>query len=116
MPTLREDPRHHLSKWATRDVGLLGIRVGMSTGTRQWHHQLGDQVSRRDMIWCFSPGSNERRDTQGRILTPGEREIDILITTDGLSEGANLQDCRFLVNYDLPWNPMRIVQRVGRID
>ena len=42
--------------------------------------------------------------------------IDILITTDVLSEGQNLQDCNILINYDLSWNPVRIIQREGRID
>ncbi|MGB5091206.1 MAG: C-terminal helicase domain-containing protein [Nitrososphaeraceae archaeon] len=45
-----------------------------------------------------------------------EKEADILITSDVLSEGQNLQDCNYAINYDLPWNPMKIVQRVGRID
>ena len=45
-----------------------------------------------------------------------ERGIDLLIATDVLSEGQNLQDAQFLINYDLPWNPVRIIQRAGRID
>lgn len=45
-----------------------------------------------------------------------EREADILVSTDVLSEGQNLQDANYVVNYDLPWNPMKIVQRVGRVD
>jgi superfamily II DNA/RNA helicase len=45
-----------------------------------------------------------------------EQEIDILISTDVLSEGQNLQDCGYLINYDLHWNPTRMVQRAGRID
>lgn len=45
-----------------------------------------------------------------------EEEIDILISTEVLAEGQNLQDCNYVINYDLPWNPMRIVQRIGRID
>jgi superfamily II DNA or RNA helicase len=51
----------------------------------------------------------------GRDNSPGE-EIDILISTDVLSEGQNLQDCGILINYDLTWNPIRLVQRNGRID
>lgn len=43
-------------------------------------------------------------------------EIDILIATDCISEGQNLQDCDYLVNYDIHWNPVRIIQRYGRID
>ena len=46
----------------------------------------------------------------------GNDSIDILIATDVLAEGVNLQQCRNIINYDLPWNPMRLVQRHGRID
>src|SRR5690606_31277880 len=45
-----------------------------------------------------------------------EREIDVLIGTDCISEGQNLQDCDYLINYDIHWNPVRIIQRFGRID
>ncbi|MGC9371625.1 MAG: helicase-related protein, partial [Paracoccaceae bacterium] len=59
----------------------------------------------------FAPVANERPDLAG-----SEHEIDILVSTDVLSEGQNLQDCGMLVNYDLHWNPTRMVQRAGRID
>ena len=59
----------------------------------------------------FAPIANKREDLAGT-----EREIDILISTDVLSEGQNLQDCGYLLNYDLHWNPTRMVQRAGRID
>lgn len=61
-------------------------------------------------VKLFAPMAN------GYILGQDEREIDILITTNALAEGVNLQDCRIAINYDIPWNPMKIVQRVGRID
>jgi SNF2 family DNA or RNA helicase len=63
------------------------------------------------VIQRFSPISSNRPDLAG-----ADNEIDILISTDVLSEGQNLQDCAHLVNYDLHWNPMRMVQRAGRID
>ena len=63
------------------------------------------------LIQRFAPHSNNRPDLAG-----SDREIDILVSTDVLSEGQNLQDCGFLVNYDLHWNPTRMVQRAGRID
>ena len=47
---------------------------------------------------------------------PPDQQIDILVSTEVLSEGQNLQDCNYVINYDLPWNPMRIVQRIGRVD
>ncbi|GBC93959.1 RNA polymerase-associated protein RapA [bacterium HR15] len=65
---------------------------------------------RRRIVQRFSPRSNRY------TLQPGEREIQILIATDALSEGQNLQDARIVVNYDLHWNPVRMVQRIGRID
>lgn len=66
---------------------------------------------RMQMIKRFSPKSNltEDEDLDGK-------DIDILVSTEVLSEGQNLQDCNYVINYDLPWNPMRIVQRTGRID
>src|SRR5690606_22953349 len=70
---------------------------------------------RKDMasiITSFSPISKER----GIIDPTLKEEIDILIATDGISEGQNLQDCDYLVNYDIHWNPVRIIQRFGRID
>ena len=63
------------------------------------------------LIESFAPTSNNRPDLKG-----SEKEVDILVSTDVLSEGQNLQDCGILVNYDLHWNPTRMVQRAGRID
>ncbi len=63
------------------------------------------------LVQQFAPVANGRPEAAG-----GEREIDILVATDVLSEGQNLQDCGVLVNYDLHWNPTRMVQRAGRID
>lgn len=63
------------------------------------------------IAWRFSPRSNERTSW----VTP-EQEIRVLIATDVLSEGQNLQDCSIIVNYDLPWAIIRLVQRVGRVD
>ncbi len=62
-------------------------------------------------IQAFAPNANDKLDWVGT-----DKEIDILISTDVLSEGQNLQDCGYLVNYDLHWNPTRMVQRAGRID
>ena len=62
-----------------------------------------------DILINFSPKSKERREKD-------RPEIDILIATDCISEGQNLQDCDYLINYDIHWNPVRIIQRFGRID
>ena len=63
------------------------------------------------MAWRFSPDSNNKRGT----VKP-EQELRILIATDVLSEGQNLQDCAIVVNFDLPWAIIRLIQRVGRVD
>ena len=65
-----------------------------------------------NVLTCFSPKSKGRD-----VLMPNSKvEIDILIATDCISEGQNLQDCDYLINYDIHWNPVRIIQRFGRID
>lgn len=64
------------------------------------------------VLTCFSPVSKGKH-----LLLPNEKaEIDLLIATDCISEGQNLQDCDYLINYDIHWNPVRIIQRFGRID
>ena len=64
------------------------------------------------VLTCFSPISKDKH-----LLMPGDsRSIDILIATDCISEGQNLQDCDYLINYEIHWNPVRIIQRFGRID
>ena len=64
------------------------------------------------VLTCFSPISKDKH-----LLMPNDNTvIDILIATDCISEGQNLQDCDYLINYDIHWNPVRIIQRFGRID
>ena len=63
------------------------------------------------MLTLFSPISKDKD-----LLMPNlDKEIDILIATDVISEGQNLQDCDYLINYDIHWNPVRIIQRFGRM-
>ncbi|HEX9744761.1 MAG TPA: helicase-related protein, partial [bacterium] len=69
-----------------------------------------NSVSQQDALYGFVPESSEAPDNKR------EDRFDILISTDVLSEGQNLQQARHLINYDLPWNPMRLVQRHGRLD
>lgn len=64
------------------------------------------------VLTMFSPRSKER----SKIFPDIEEEIDIIIATDVISEGQNLQDCDYVINYDIHWNPVRIIQRFGRID
>jgi hypothetical protein len=69
-----------------------------------------DGINRNSAMFGFAPRSTE--------APPGQDEdkFDIVVTTDVLAEGVNLQQCRHIINFDLPWNPMRLVQRHGRID
>ena len=72
----------------------------------------GLKPSLNNVLTCFSPVSKNRN-----VLMPGStKDIDVLIATDCISEGQNLQDCDYLINYDIHWNPVRIIQRFGRID
>ena len=64
------------------------------------------------VLTLFSPISKEKT----AIYPNLNKEIDVLIATDCISEGQNLQDCDYLINYDIHWNPVRIIQRFGRID
>lgn len=92
----------------------LGLETAEVTGTGHGKCTLkrvsGDM---NDILTCFSPASKERALTSPQLEG---NDIDILIATDCISEGQNLQDCDMVVNYDIHWNPVRIVQRFGRID
>jgi superfamily II DNA or RNA helicase len=71
----------------------------------------GDSENPTAVAWRFSPESNKKR----HVVKP-EDELRVLIATDVLSEGQNLQDCHVIVNYDLPWAIIRLIQRAGRVD
>jgi superfamily II DNA or RNA helicase len=73
----------------------------------------GGDENKQDIIQRFAP---QAAGYQSTLAESGENELQYVVATDTLSEGVNLQDVSVAVNYDLPWNPMRIVQRVGRID
>ncbi len=71
----------------------------------------GESADPTGLAWRFSPVSNEKRDR-----VKAEDELRVLLATDVLSEGQNLQDCNVVVNFDLPWAIIRLIQRVGRVD
>lgn len=71
----------------------------------------GESSNPTDLAWRFSPVSNNKRDQ-----VKAEDELRVLVATDVLSEGQNLQDCFVVVNYDLPWAIIRLIQRAGRVD
>ena len=72
----------------------------------------GLKCTLNNVLTCFSPISKGKE----LLMPENSDEIDILIATDCISEGQNLQDCDYLINYDIHWNPVRIIQRFGRID
>lgn len=80
-------------------------------GISQLAGVTGDAEHPTEIAWRFSPESNEKRE----IVAPGQ-ELRVLVATDVLSEGQNLQDCAIVVNYDLPWAIIRLIQRAGRVD
>ncbi len=98
-----------LSPWAKETLGIHSALVVGDGGNKT---TLG-HADFDDILTNFSPISKRRAD-QPRF--PQDEEIDLLIATDCISEGQNLQDCDLLVNYDIHWNPVRIIQRFGRID
>ncbi|OWY07252.1 SNF2-related protein [Thioclava sp. IC9] len=89
-----------------------GVHTGIVTGTGNPKTTLGKPFDFQSVLTLFSPIAKEK----DKILPDEPVELDILIATDCISEGQNLQDCDYLVNYDIHWNPVRIVQRFGRID
>ena len=100
----------NISVWAKDKYNLNSALV---TGSENPKTTI--KMSRVDLnkvLINFSPISKERE----KVMPEVKEEIDILIATDCISEGQNLQDCDYLINYDIHWNPVRIVQRFGRID
>jgi SNF2 family DNA or RNA helicase len=88
------------------------IHAGIVTGAGNPRTTLGKGYDFQSVLTLFSPRSKEKALTMPK--EPGQ--IDLLIATDCISEGQNLQDCDYLINYDIHWNPVRIIQRFGRID
>lgn len=88
------------------------LNTALITGSGNNKCTLNISKDFNNLLINFSPIS-KHRDT---ILEEEENNIDILIATDCISEGQNLQDCDYLINYDIHWNPVRIIQRFGRID
>ena len=100
----------HVSQFIKKNYGLNTAIVTGSVEGRSTIAKLPSDLN--TVLTCFSPISKDKA-----LLMPGDdRSIDVLIATDCISEGQNLQDCDYLINYDIHWNPVRIIQRFGRID
>lgn len=90
-----------------------GLNVALVTGTTDGRCTIPKfPLSFNNVLTWFSPISKDRTSLHPKAT----EEIDVLIATDCISEGQNLQDCDYLINYDIHWNPVRIIQRFGRID
>lgn len=100
----------NVSKFVKENFGLNTAMVSGSVEGRTTVPNLKSDLN--TVLTCFSPISKDKH-----LLMPNDKtEIDFLIATDCISEGQNLQDCDYLINYDIHWNPVRIIQRFGRID
>lgn len=100
----------HVSEYMQNRYGLdTAVITGAIDGKTT---AKGLKPTLNNVLTCFSPVSKDKA-----VLLPNNpTEIDVLIATDCISEGQNLQDCDYLINYDIHWNPVRIIQRFGRID
>lgn len=100
----------HVSTYVKKKYGL---NTAVITGSIDGKTTIrGFKASLNNVLTCFSPISKGK----ALLMPESDADIDILIATDCISEGQNLQDCDYLVNYDIHWNPVRIIQRCGRID
>lgn len=97
---------------------LIKERTGMNTALVSGDVEarstlkIGEKLDFNKVLTLFSPISKDKASIYPKL----KEEIDVLIATDCISEGQNLQDCDYLINYDIHWNPVRIIQRFGRID
>ena len=109
--TASTDTAEYLYKELRMRLSFAGVSIGCLTGTSQRSNRRGTSPeSFQHLLMDFSPRSKDRPSDCTRP------EIDILIATDCISEGQNLQDCDSVINYDIHWNPVRVIQRFGRID
>lgn len=100
----------HVSTYVKKKYGL---NTAVITGSIDGKTTIrGFKASLNNVLTCFSPISKGK----DLLMPESDADIDILIATDCISEGQNLQDCDYLENYDIHWNPVRIIQRFGRID
>ena len=98
---------------AVRIKADCGLNVALITGSTDGKCTIPKfPMSFNNVLTYFSPVSKDR----AALFPRATEDIDVLIATDCISEGQNLQDCDFLINYDIHWNPVRIIQRFGRID
>ena len=100
----------HLAAWALETLGIHSAKITGTGSNKTTLQSIGNHFD--TLLAAFSPVSKERDKTDAAA----DEQIDLVIATDCISEGQNLQDCDYLINYDIHWNPVRIIQRFGRID
>jgi SNF2 family DNA or RNA helicase len=100
-----------LHGWATR---TLHIHSSLVIGSGENHSAFTPSADFTRILTDFAPRSKRRADLTG--VAESAPQVDLLIASDCISEGQNLQDCDTVINYDIHWNPVRIIQRFGRID
>jgi superfamily II DNA or RNA helicase len=99
----------HLAPWYKEHYN---VNTGLITGSQDPKSTVKEHYDLQGLLTLFSPISKEKA-----LVFPDEQEsIEMIIATDCISEGQNLQDCDYLINYDIHWNPVRIIQRFGRVD
>jgi len=107
------DTANYLYRELAPVLAEAGLETAVITGgSHGAKATIGTGFDFQQVMAMFSPKSKQRHLTMPKEM----RELDVLIGTDVISEGQNLQDCDFLINYDIHWNPVRIIQRFGRID
>lgn len=114
--TAFKDTAQYLYRELQPELSKSGAQCAMVAGDATETTYGNDDFN--SILDNFAPIGRGRfkRDAQNRPIADGEPEIDVLIATDCISEGQNLQDCDLVVNYDIHWNPVRLIQRFGRID
>jgi ERCC4-related helicase len=99
-----------LESWARKK---LNVHIALVSGGTKPNRTTFGKADYAQILTNFAPRAKKRDKMKSM---PQDGEIDLLIATDCISEGQNLQDCDYLINYDIHWNPVRIIQRFGRID
>ncbi len=106
------DTANYLFTHVAASLQQQGLHTARVTGSDAPKTTLPKSYDFQGVLTLFSPRSKEKA-----VVLPNEpAELDVLIGTDCISEGQNLQDCDYVINYDIHWNPVRIIQRFGRID
>ena len=110
--TTFKDTAEYLYEHLAETVRGLGLHIAMVSGDST--RTTSGTNSFNAILTSFAPRARNRSNTAG--AGSGDSEVDVLIGTDCIAEGQNLQDCDTVVNYDIHWNPVRLIQRLGRVD